>query len=152
MTVVNKDYQQINSYDKDVDLLGRVILLLASTYFLNTVNMHSRIYGWQMLHMNNNALDDSGHAPTFYACNQYSTKYQISLASHNLAKKIRHIFIQFHTNGSPPSVFMKQNLCPTTKVEEAENELHGFKRFGYEKIYGTSFMRKIDFILSIFSS
>lgn len=43
---------------------------------MNTLNQMARIYNWQILHSNLNAIDMGGDpAPTFYACNQTATKF-----------------------------------------------------------------------------
>lgn len=137
ISVVNKEYQRINSYTKDIMSIRRAISFLISCFFLGCVNIQAKFYNWQILHVNVNALNINGNlTPTFYACNQSSTK---------------HVFIQLHANGSPPQIFMKRSTGPAQANGNSPVDLSEFQRFNCERIMGTSIMRKIDNLFSIFS-
>ncbi|KAI1720658.1 mediator of RNA polymerase II transcription subunit 17 [Ditylenchus destructor] len=156
--VITKEFQQIKC-GRDVKLVQNAIMLLSSIYMLSSVAILSKTYAWQILHANNNAFGNDGNpAPTFYACNQSASKS---------------IFIQFNTNGKPPTICMKLNQTggvssksysdedtkdfpmdsPKSLNEdqsissESENK---FRQFNYDALPGTSFMRKMEHLLAIF--
>ena len=108
------------------------------------MNNLSRAYVWQILHANVNAFDVNGNpAPTFYACNQTATK---------------NLFIQFHTDGQPPAIFLKDSSKKQKSAErqpqsaDDDVDLDGFCRLNYQRLPGSTFMRKMDNLLVTFIS
>ncbi|KAL3083121.1 hypothetical protein niasHS_010923 [Heterodera schachtii] len=94
ITLVTKEAQQIECR-RDMEMVENALLLMAAHFLLNSSQVLSRAYGWQLFHANSNAFDSTGNfAPTFYTCNQNGTK---------------RVFVQFRTDGSPHSIFIKDH-------------------------------------------
>ncbi|KAL7073822.1 hypothetical protein ACQ4LE_007202 [Meloidogyne hapla] len=137
IVLISKEVHQINCR-RDVSILEESLLLLTAHFWVNSLNILTRAYSWQVLHANINAFDVEGNpAPTFYACNQTATKS---------------LFIQFYSNGTHPGIFIKENNIkeePQIK-QNPLNELGGFRFLNYLRIPGSTFMRKMDNLLATF--
>lgn len=135
VSVVNKEHIQINCR-RDMRLLEEALQLLTANFLLNSAAMLCKSYAWQILHANNNAIDENGDAaPTLYACNQPANKQ---------------LFIQFFI-GQPPAILLRRgDLGSAMAAAGGKGDMGGFQRFNYERLHGSTFMRKIDWLLAVF--
>ncbi|CAD5231380.1 unnamed protein product [Bursaphelenchus xylophilus] len=140
--VLTKENMVIQCF-RQMPLLSQAIHTMASSCQLYTTSNFARQYGWQVLHANNNAYGKDGvPAPTLYACNQSCTK---------------RLFAQFFADHRLPKVFLKYEDWPKPNDDPLSDEqmsseefLLSFRPVNLNRIPGSSFMKKIEYILTMF--
>ncbi|VDM25949.1 unnamed protein product [Toxocara canis] len=132
--VMTKEGQRIDCR-RDEQMLTYTIECQVCSYMLNSVTMVvSKLWQWQVLHANVNAIDDDAEpSPTLYICNQSAT---------------RAIFMQFHMK-SPPTVRMRK--CSPEKPMVGD-EADSFVLLNYDRLIGSSLCRKVDNLCAMLSS
>ncbi|KAI6190138.1 Mediator of RNA polymerase II transcription subunit 17 [Aphelenchoides bicaudatus] len=155
--VVTKDNLIINCH-RQTTLLQETLNLMSSTCQLSSAALLAKLYCWQNLHTNTNAFCKEGTpTPTFYACNQVATKK---------------LFIQFFTDGRPyqmrvACVSPPQNGTSAESkhedassysnnfndhMEDANDSQLNFVKINNDRIPGESFLRKLDYVYTMFST
>ncbi|KAI6223676.1 Mediator of RNA polymerase II transcription subunit 17 [Aphelenchoides fujianensis] len=151
--VITKDYATVNCH-RQMTVLQENLSLMSSNCQLLATTILGKTYGWHVLHANSNAFCKEGTpAPSFYSSNQYANKK---------------LFVQFFTDGRPSAVFMKRTPLAANGTHAAEqppedgvkrepaeepmetNETDDFTPINCERIPGSSLMKKLEFLFTIF--
>ncbi|MFH4975928.1 hypothetical protein AB6A40_002637 [Gnathostoma spinigerum] len=132
--VTTKEGQRMDCR-RDENMLKYTLQYLNCNYMLNTISMiASKLWQWQVLHANMNAIDDDAQpCPTLYICSQNAT---------------RAIFVQFHMGG-PPTIRVRK--C-TPDQPAAADRPGDFTALNYDRLIGTSLCRKVDNLCAMLSS
>ncbi|KAI6223684.1 hypothetical protein M3Y99_01436000 [Aphelenchoides fujianensis] len=152
--VITKDYATVNCH-RQMTVLQENLSLMSSNCQLLATTILGKTYGWHVLHANSNAFCKEGTpAPSFYSSNQYANKK---------------LFVQFFTDGRPSAVFMKRTPLAANGTHAAEqpppedgvkqepaeepmetSETDAFTPINCERIPGSSLMKKLEFLFTIF--
>uniref|UniRef100_A0A914CN90 Mediator of RNA polymerase II transcription subunit 17 n=1 Tax=Acrobeloides nanus TaxID=290746 RepID=A0A914CN90_9BILA len=131
LAVLTKENQPIDCR-RDPELLSHALKLLACNYMLSSVGQLAKTLAWQVLHAIQNSFDEKGDpAPTLYACNQNATRL---------------LFMQFHSSGQPPTLRVRKFSQGETTLS---NNIDDFTELQYDRLVGSSFMKKMDNLLSL---
>jgi hypothetical protein len=92
----------------------------------------------------------------------YDASFLLQIFIHDIF--FRKLFVQFHTDGQSPAIYMKDecpqqpegsekssNINATNKTRIGKAiDIDGFRKLNYDRIPGTTFMRKSDYLLTTF--
>ncbi|TKR81381.1 hypothetical protein L596_015258 [Steinernema carpocapsae] len=120
--VLTKEQQYLDCR-RDPQLLLQNIDLMYSTYMVNSLAILCRLWNWQVLHSNLNAVDsDHKSAPTFYAVNRTARAA---------------LFVQFRPGCQPPVFKLRVSRDGLDKPAP-------YVKLDYEKLPGITTMKKAE--------
>ncbi|KAI6199555.1 Mediator of RNA polymerase II transcription subunit 17 [Aphelenchoides besseyi] len=137
--VISKDCMTINCY-RHMTVLQETLNLMAASCQMFSTAVLAKTYGWNVLHANSNAFSKEGTtAPSFYCSNQYANK---------------RLFVQYFTDGRPSAVYLKRINPANYESQQADDmdtqETETFTRVNCDRVPGSSLIRKLEFIFTMF--
>uniref|UniRef100_A0AC35G0Q1 Mediator of RNA polymerase II transcription subunit 17 n=1 Tax=Panagrolaimus sp. PS1159 TaxID=55785 RepID=A0AC35G0Q1_9BILA len=122
---------------RDVKMVMENLLYQSALFWISATNLVANRAGFHLLQSHMNEFDiNYKPAPTILLLNTCST---------------RMIFIQFFINGSPPMISTREILDfdPLGNQTEAEMDRRQFTELKYDRIPGSTFLKKIDNVFAV---